>query len=520
MRLRSLSALSLLVLVGCEQPLDETADSCPVCVNDVEEAPDPVEYTLDWDDPTYMPEVDRWAPENMLLIDVPLGTSIITDVDEWAITGESGGDRLGISVSAGNYLGYGREDVIMGSIWGAGSGSGDGAAYLWKAKAADTGDANKHVHRADASKARFYGSNGDKAGENVASGGDHDNNGADDILLGARNHTHATDTWKTNAGAVYVYSGAKGSYTIPASAFTIEGVKAFEYLGAGVAWIPDRNGDGYDELLIGATGGDIGSTDSGTVYLVNGPVTASGDINTFADATISGENSGDGAGARGQDAGDLNGDGTNDIVIGVRGEDTRGTDAGAVYIITGTTYPSDLGSSDTILRGNSDNSAAGNSVAAMGDINGDGVDDLGVGSLGHQGRGYAYIIYGSTAGITSGALGSEAQIRLYGQIQGDQFGSTVFAGDFDNDGDNDVGVAANRQGNTDRGAVYFFLDPATGDIPATSADAKVVGANSGDYTGSWVDVANNTDWWGYEKVVIGSSGRGTDDRGRVYLLEY
>ncbi len=517
MRHLTLSLLGLLGLASCA-----TGENDDPLIRDIAEDDsviDPVEYTLQWDDPTFMPEVDRWAPENMLLVDVPLGTSIITDVDEYRFFGQSSQDRLGIGVAAGRYYGSVRDDILIGSIFASGTGSGDGAAYVWRSKSNGAADTGKDI-RADAALVKVYGTNTEKAGERVHSGYDHNNDGIEDMLLGARNHTHVTDTWKTNSGGVYVYNGTtKGKITAPTDGIMVEGDKAFDYLGAGAAFIPDRNGDGFDDLILGATGGDGIGSGSGLIYLVNGPVT-SGNIGDIADATISGENTGDGAGARAEDAGDIDGDGTNDIIVGVRGQDNNGTNAGAAYLITATTYPSNLNDADWILRGNTTNSGGGNAVAALGDINNDGLDDFGVGSLTHNGLGYAYVVYGTTGTMTDGTLGSVADIRLYGQTSGDQFGSFIFAGDFDQDGDQDLGVSANRQSGNDRGAVYFFLDPATGTIPAYTADAKVVGAGSGDYLGSWVAIAENTDFAGTEKVIIGASGRGSDDKGAVYLLEY
>ena len=535
MRLRSISALSfcslgLLALSACDQaPLD--SDELDAVANpdepgfdqvvgeaDPDEQYDEVEYTLKWDDPTYRPDVDRNSPDNIQLADLDLGTTVATDAAEGIYKGQSGGDRLGITTATGDFLANGRDDFFLGSQYASGTGGGDGAGYMDKAKLNDAGAFNR---RADSTKGKWFGSSGEKAGSVVASGGDLNNDGYDDLAMGATNHTHSTDTWKTNSGAVYLVNGfTNGSNTLPATAVTLQGEKAYDLLGAGVSMIPDRNGDGYDELLIGATGGDGGGSGAGTIYLVNGPITADANVNDVADATIFGENAGDGAGARAVDGGDLNGDGTNDIAVGVRGEDTRGANAGAAYIITATTYPADLGSADTIIQGNAAGAAAGNHVANLGDINGDGLDDLGIGSLGHNGLGLAAVVYGENGTISGGTLGTVADIKVFGQQSGDQFGSYVFAGDWDADGDNDLGVSANRQSSNDRGAVYFFIDPASGGAYAYDADIKISGDASGDYFGSWVAVAENTDFFGNSKLLIGASARGSDDKGAVYVIEY
>jgi len=529
MRLRHLSVFSLFVLAACDQApvdpdeLDAAVDPDAPGFDQITGEPDEgeyleAEYDLSWDDPTYRPDFDRNHPDNMLLADLSVGTYTATDIAEWIYKGQSGGDRLGITVASGDFLSNGRDDFFMGSQFASGTGGGDGAGYMDKAKLNDAGAFSRRV---DSAKGKWFGPSGERAGQYVASGGDHNNDGFEDLAMGATNHTHTPDSWKTNAGAVYLVNGfTNGSNTLPATSITIQGDKAFDLLGAGVSFLPDRNSDSNDELLIGATGGDSNGSASGTIYLVNGPITANADIPDIADATIGGENAGDGAGARMESAGDINGDGVGDIIIGVRNEDTRGTNAGAVYIITNTTYPSDLGSSDTIIRGNAAGAAAGNYVTGIGDINGDGIDDVAVGSLGHNNNGLAAVVYGSSSGIASDTLGNAADIKIFGQQSGDQFGATVFAGDWDGDGDVDLGASANRQTSSDRGAVYLFIDPATGSDFAYNADIKISGDGSGDYFGSWVAVAENTDFFGHSKLLIGASSRGSDDKGAVYVIEY
>ena len=143
MRLSYCPALTLFALTSCAMPEDDSgapldeadlATAGDFDLDDDNYPEDPLEYTMDWDDPTFMPEIDRFAPENMLLIDVPLGTSVITAVDEWSIKGQSGGDRLGISTAAGSYFGSGADDLMFGSIYAAGRGGGRGAGCLGNAE--------------------------------------------------------------------------------------------------------------------------------------------------------------------------------------------------------------------------------------------------------------------------------------------------------------------------------------------------------------------------------------------------
>jgi len=462
-----------------------------------------------WDDPNHRPEVDRWAPDGVP-ITIPLGTSNAYNIADGEWKGEGDSAKLGISVrNAGDVNNDGLNDLIMGSL--NAPSTTDGAAYMNRAKF-HTGS-----KRADASKGRWYGASGEKAGEQVNGGGDMDADGEDDWIIGARAWDDPVDTWKVNSGAAYiVFDFHRGNNTLPASEYRIDGDAANQFFGAGMDILGDINGDGYDDIGVGATGADTNGTDSGAVYVWNGPVTMSTDAST-ADATIGGESAGDGVGTRIFGLGDVDGDGVDDFGVSNRDEDTNGTDAGAVYIITAATMPTDLGDADSIYRGNTASFEAGNSLKQAGDLDGDGKADFLAGALGHGGTlGGAYVVLGGTA---DGKLGAVATAKMYGQLAGDQFGSDVAAGDINDDDVADVLVASNRQGSTDRGAVYGFYGPLAGTVAAYSADVKIVGVAAGDKFGSSLDYVPNTTVDGKSTVAVGASSRSSNNKGAVYLFE-
>lgn len=473
-----------------------------------------VEYDLQWDDPEYKPWIDRNAP-NGYPIDIPLGTSRADTIDHATWKGESDGDRYGISVANGGDMnGDGVNEILSGSLYKSGTGGGDGAGYMQKG-AISTGDSN-----VGGAKGRYYGIAGSGAGEVMAGGGDLNADGNDDFLMGGRYYDDEVETWKVNNGIVHVVHGfTRGSNDMPSGGeAAIDGDKAYDYFGAGAAIVGDIDGDGNDDFVIGATGADDNGNGSGAAYLFYGPVTADTDSSN-ADATIGGEAAGDAAGARITGIGDWDADGFDDFALGVRWEDTSGTDAGSVYIVTSGTMPADLGDADVVLRGNLASSQAGTAVAGGGDMNADGYSDLVAGALGHGGSGAAYYLEGN--GVTSGAkLGAEAEMKFSGQLSGDQFGSSIAVGDINGDSVADVLVGANRQSSNDRGAVYGFYGPFSGGgtIQAFNADTKIVGVGSGDYFGSWVDYVPDADFAGRNMVAVGASKRGSGDKGAVYLF--
>lgn len=519
----------LLALTACEPGVydDEGLAASSTWGDDEDFESEPLtaeDMNLVWDDPGFMPDVDRWAPDGTP-IKVPLGTSVGFNSARATWQGESANDSVGISVAAvGDMNGDGRGEVGIASQYGSGSGSGDGAVYMNKSRFQA---GNKRI---DTAKGRWYGETG-SALENVAgrrymssmnstTEGDLNGTTGDEMLAGARSWDNPTDTWKVNSGAAYVITWAdRGSNALPSGGTRIDGIKANDFAGAGLDIVGDINGDGNVDVAIGATGADDGGSESGAIYLIYGPITAATDLST-ADAVIAGESAGDAAGNRIRGIGDFDGDGADDFAVGVRGRDHAGnTDSGSVYIIYGDgAFPSDLNSADVILRGQTGSSQAGNQVAEVGDINGDGYDDMIAGALGQGGLGAAYLILGNNA--STGNIAGQAETTFTGQVNGDQFGAGLAAGDVNRDGDMDIIVSANRQSSNDKGAVYVYLNPGAGVITANDADSKLVGQASDDRFGAWIDVVEQEDTTFRDVLVVGASRRASNDKGTAYIFEF
>ncbi|MCK5109460.1 MAG: FG-GAP repeat protein, partial [Methanosarcinales archaeon] len=214
-------------------------------------------------------------------------------------------------------------------------------------------------------------------------------------------------------------------------------------------------------------------------------------------------------------AGDVNGDGYGDIVVGAYQNDNGGNDAGKAYLYLG----SASGISTTaswVATGDVAYTYFGSSVTSAGDVNGDGYDDVVVGAHGGNGIGKAYLYLGSASGLST-----TASWTAIGEAAGDYFGTSVAsAGDVNRDGNSDVIVGAcyNDGGGNSAGKAYVYLGSATG--LSTTASWTATGGVASDYFGSSVASVGDVNDDGYGDIVVGAHGNGDGGgfgAGKVYL---
>jgi hypothetical protein len=347
------------------------------------------------------------------------------------MSGEYTGDLYGIAVStAGDVNGDGYADVIVGASVG---GTGTGRAYLYLGGSAGLSQTpvvtltGEHVD--------------DAFGATVTSAGDVNDDGYGDIIVGAFQFPNGNST-----GRAYVYMGWPGGLTVT-PAVTLTGEFTGDGFSIPVATAGDVNGDGYTDVIIGAP--NNGSVRGRAYVYLGGP----GGLGPTPALTLTGEHAGYAFGFGLATAGDVNGDGYADVVVGAQGYAGFGS-TGRAYLFMG--GPSGLSATPALtLTGEGNNDSFGNSVATAGDVNDDGYTDIIIGARnysGGAGTGRACLFLGGPAGLSS-----TPALTLTGENSGNFLGRrAVQAGDVNGDGYSDLVIAADGY-SSNTGRVYIFL---------------------------------------------------------------
>ena len=397
---------------------------------------------------------------------------------------------------------------------------------------------------ADYADATFLGEYVDNAGRRLAMIGDVNGDGYDDFLIGAELAYLPPQT-----GRAYLVLGKPEAewsqgFDLASADASFVGKSELDRAGHDVAGAGDVNGDGYDDFLIGAHKFDASETltDTGKVCLILGQPEADWGPDfelANADSSFVGEADRDYAGSALAGAGDVNGDGYDDFLVGAYGNDEGGAMAGKVYLFLGRQDAAwgpgtSLADANVIFVGEDSYNYVGYAVAVAGDVNGDGYDDFLIGAYGNdEGGGMAgkvYLFLGRPdAAWGQGTSLADANAIFIGEGSFDYAGDALaVAGDVNGDGYDDflIGAYGNDDGGDLAGKAYLVLGRAGAnwgpDFSLADADASFRGAHAEDYTGSALAGAGDVNRDGYDDFLIGAyrfdATEVLTDSGRVYLV--
>ena len=502
------------------------------------------------------------------------------------IPGEAEGDRLGTAVeSAGDINGDGIDDLIITAkdagipLSESGYYNSDrrGRAYVIFGSSERN---DPTLNLTDLNGSNGFTISGSDAKHNLGSAvsaGDINGDGIDDLVIGAPNAgLNAVNfgfSYSENNGEAYVIFGRRNGFASDfnlqnlngRNGFTLKGINPSDLLGTAVSSTGDINGDGIDDLTVSAVGRGQEVTNSsgfsysdrrGEVYVVFGrrdgfeSLLDLFDLNGGNGFVLQGKDANDSLGGALSNAGDLNGDGIDDLVVGASNAgdvldspfaDGYSDRRGEVYVVFGRRNGFDSrlntanldGSNGFTLSGLDIEDALGSDVSNIGDLNGDGIEDLIIGAAGasvageYTQEGQAYVVFGRRGSFDAqfdlGSLNGSNGFSLVGIDADDGLGNAVSAGDFNGDGIDDLLVGASGAGeNTStygysysdrRGEAYVIFGRASGfnariDLANLNEDAgtRVAGINPEDLLGNAVSSAGDINGDGADDLVIGAVG--------------
>ncbi|NDC75886.1 hypothetical protein EBZ70_11565, partial [bacterium] len=468
-----------------------------------------------------------------------INLSSLNGTNGFRLEGAVSDDWTGYSVaSAGDVNGDGYADIIIGAATASlVNRLIIGVSYVVFGKA--SGFAST-INLSGLNGVTGFRLNGDEqfggAGMTVASAGDVNGDGFADLMISA----------PADAYGGFVVFGKANGFASAIDLSTLDGDTGFRIYplaphrdsGHSVASAGDVNGDGFADVLFSARNASPnGNNGAGAAYLVFGK--ASGfaarihptDLNGTNGFQINGVAAQDQAGMAVASAGDVNGDGFADIIIGANGADPNGSDSGSSYVVfgkaSGFTAAIDLsslnGSNGFRLDGVAADDRLGWSAASAGDVNGDGYADMIVSAYqadpnSNSDAGSSYVVFGNATGFASSlnlaSLNGSNGFRLDGVAASERSGRSVAsAGDMNGDGYDDliIGAFTASRNGAESGSSYVFFGKASGFASAINLSSlngtsgfRLDGVSASDQSGTSVASAGDANGDGFADLIIGA----------------
>jgi len=408
----------------------------------------------------------------------------------WTKESNHTGGWFGISVStAGDMNADGFADVILGGNYIDNGQTDEGRAFVYLGYSGGLNNGSAIIYESNQSSSEF--------GFSVATAGDINGDGFSDVIIGA----HEFDNPSTGEGAAFVYLGsATGMGTTPG--WTDEGNQANANFGNSVSTAGDVNGDGYSDVIVGVPSFDNGQNSEGAAFVYYGSDLG---LSTFSNWSAEGNQADAFFGVSVSAAGDVNGDGYSDVIVGAYLIDNGESDEGAAFVFHGSASGLSL-SSNWSDEGNQNEARFGSSVSTAGDVNGDGYSDVIIGSYrfenGQVDEGAAFVYHGSSSGLSLTSNWSAESNQVDARFSY----SVSTAGDVNGDGYSDVIVGAYLfdNGQLNEGAAFVYHGSASGLSLASnfSAESNKVSA----FFGWSVSTAGDINGDGYSDVIVGAYG--------------
>jgi hypothetical protein len=365
---------------------------------------------------------------------------------DWSAGGPEQGGQFGSAVAGGDLNGNGYPDLIIGAPKVSHQAYRSGAVFVYYGAAQGWAAVPDLILSVAQSGARFGAS---------AAVADLNGDGFADLVVGAPEYHNG----ETRSGAIFLYYGSAAGISVEAGWQMISD-QAGSQLGQSVAAAGDLNGDGFDDLIAGAPWYSLAEGSGGAAFVYFGSAAGPGPA---ADWAAGGVGTTDLFGLAVAAAGDANGDGFDDLAVGAPQHSVNGEKVGGVFVYYGSEAGPEMTAGWT-ASGSQAGGRFGQAVAPAGDVNGSGYADLLVGasqmSDQYEREGAAYLYHGGPGGLSASAN----WVRYGGQAWSGWGTAVSGAGDLDGDGFADIVVGAPFAGDDQpaEGGVFAFRGTAAG----------------------------------------------------------